>query len=47
MYLRSIERDLPGRPVVKTLPLNAGDTGLVPGWGAEIPHALWPTEAIL
>lgn len=37
-------RDLPGRPVVKTLPLNAGEMGLIPGWGAEIPRALWPKK---
>ena len=24
-------RDFPGGPVVKTLPSNAGDTGLIPG----------------
>ena len=29
----------PRGPVVKTLPSNAGDTGLIPGWGAEMPHA--------
>ena len=26
-------RDLPGGPVVKNLPANAGDTGLIPGLG--------------
>ena len=26
-------RDLPGGPVVKNLPANAGDTGLTPGPG--------------
>ena len=31
-------RDFPGGPVVKTLPSNAGDMGLIPGWGARIPH---------
>ena len=25
--------DLPGGPVVKSLPCNAGDKGLIPGWG--------------
>jgi len=24
------------------LPSNAGDVGLIPGWGATIPHASWP-----
>ena len=30
--------DSPGGPVVKTLPSNAGGAGLIPSWGAEIPH---------
>ena len=25
--------------MVKNLPSNAGDTGSIPGWGTEIPHA--------
>ena len=25
--------DFPGGPVVKNLPSNAGDVGLIPGWG--------------
>ena len=29
-----------GGPVVKTLPCNAGDVGLIPGWGARTPQAL-------
>ena len=33
--------DFPGDPVVKTLPSNAMDVALIPGWGARIPHALW------
>ena len=28
-----------GGPVVKNPPFNAGDVGLIPGWGAKIPHA--------
>ena len=28
--------------MVKTLPSNAGDAGLIPGQGAKIPHALRP-----
>ena len=32
-------RDFPGGPVVKNLPSNAGDTGLIPGQGSKIPHA--------
>ena len=31
--------DFPDRPVVKTLPSNAGGTSSIPGWGAEVPHA--------
>ena len=36
---------LPGTSLVAqwlTSPSNAGDTGLIPGRGAKIPHALWP-----
>ena len=33
--------DSPGGPVVKSLPPNVGDAGLIPGWGTEIPHASW------
>ena len=29
--------DFPGGLVVKNLPSNAGDMGLIPGWGARIP----------
>ena len=32
-------RDFPGGPVVKNLPSDAGDTGLIPGRGTKIPHA--------
>ena len=32
--------DFPGGPVVKTLSSNAGDVGLIPGWGTKIPNAL-------
>ena len=35
-------RDLPGGPVVKTSPSNAGGAGSIPGRGAKIPHASWP-----
>ena len=34
--------DLPGSPVVKTSPSNAGGAGLIPGQGAKITHASWP-----
>ena len=29
----------PGGPVVKNLPSNAGDKGLIPGWETKVPHA--------
>ena len=30
--------------MVKTSPSNAGGAGSIPGWGAKIPHALWPKK---
>ena len=33
---------LPGGPVAKNPPSNAGGMGSIPGLGAKIPHALWP-----
>ena len=46
-HLKKKERKIvlwnfPGGPVVKTLPSNARGADLIPGWGAKIPHALWP-----
>ena len=32
--------DLPGGPVVKNTPCNAGHSGLIPGRGTKIPYAL-------
>ena len=32
----------PGGPVVKTSSSNAEGAGLIPGWGAKIPHASGP-----
>ena len=32
-------KDFPGGPVVKNLPCNAEDAGLIPGLGTKIPHA--------
>ena len=32
--------DFPGGPVVKNLPSNAGDVGLISGEGTKIPHAV-------
>ena len=31
-------------PVVKNLPCNAEDIGLIPGQGTKIPHTVWATE---
>ena len=31
----------PGGSVVKTSSSNAGGAGLIPGWGAKIPHTSW------
>ena len=33
------DRDFPGGPVVKNLPSNVGDAGLIPHQGIKIPHA--------
>ena len=33
-------RDLPGGPMVKNLPSNAGNAGSTPSPGTRIPHAL-------
>ena len=33
-------KDFPSGSVVKNLPSNAGDKGLIPGRGTKIPHAL-------
>ena len=29
-----------GDPVVESLPSDAGDSGLIPGWGTKIPRAV-------
>ena len=33
---------IPGGPVIKNLPSNAGDMGSIPGWGTKISHAAKP-----
>ena len=35
-----LNRDIPGGPVVKNLPCNAGDVGLIPGRATRNPHAV-------
>ena len=42
----SVQRDLPGSPVVKTSPSSAGEASSIPGWGAKIPQASGPTNQI-
>ena len=37
-------QDFPGGPVLKNLPSNAGDVGLIPGKGTKIPHAVGSTK---
>ena len=37
--LKIQQRDFPGDLVVKNPPSNAGDVGLIPGWGTKIPSA--------
>ena len=34
---------LPGGPVIKNLPCNAGDMSSMPEWGTKIPHAMDPS----
>ena len=36
--LKMNKRDFPRGPVVKNLPSNAGDEGLIPGQGFGLPH---------
>ena len=33
--------DFPCGPLAKNLPSNAGDMGLIPGWGTKIAYAMW------
>ena len=37
-----IHLDLPGDPVVKNLPSNAGDMGFIPDQRTKIPHVTKP-----
>ena len=38
--IKTNETGLPGGPVVKSLPANAGDVGSTPDQGTKIPHAM-------
>ena len=40
MYLKVAVSYFSSGPVVKNLPSNAGDVGLIPGQGTKIPHAV-------
>ena len=42
--VETLQRDFPRGPVVKTSPSSVGGVGLIPGWGAKIPHASWPKK---
>ena len=42
--LKSLKREFPGGPVVKTSPSSTGGSGSTPGWGTKIPHALRPKK---
>ena len=37
-WIKKSGKDLPGGPVVKNLPSNAGDAGSIPGQGTKVPH---------
>ena len=37
---KQVVGDFPGGPVVKTLHFQGRSTGLIPGWGTKIPHAV-------
>ena len=37
--LKTSGKDFPGGPVIKNLPFNAGDMGLIPGQRTKIPDA--------
>ena len=38
LFLKLVNRDFPGGPVVRNLPSNAGDAGSIPDQGTKIPH---------
>ena len=39
MCVSTLGRDIPGGPVIKTLPSNTGSVGSISGQGVKIPHA--------
>ena len=44
VQLKTIDWDIPGGPVVKSLPCKVGGVGSLPGPGAKVPHASWPNS---
>ena len=42
LHSKHQDRDVPGRPVVKTPPSKAGCVDVTPGQGAELPQASRP-----
>ena len=40
--LSSLRTSLVVQWLIETLPSKVGGVGLIPGWEAKIPHALWP-----
>ena len=42
LNVQQLLQGLPGGPVVKTSPSNAGGAGSIPGPGAKIPRAIGP-----
>ena len=47
LSLRIYHRDFPGGPVVKNLPSNAGDVGLILDQGTKIPWGNWTHMPLL
>ena len=43
LFKKNMEGDVPGGPMVKTLPSNAGGVGSIPGQGAKIPYLMAKT----
>ena len=39
VHEKTHQKDISGGPVVKRMPCNAWDVGLIPGWGTKIPRA--------
>ena len=42
--IKNKNKDLPGGPVVKTLPSNARDVTSIPAWGCKISYASQPKK---